>query len=55
MTSSFVALVQGPIVVHAPKDRLQWTILVFAFALAGSAWVVVASLRDRPWLKANAA
>lgn len=51
MMSGFVALVHIPGVVHAPHDRLQWTMLVFAFALAGSAWVIAGSLGERAWLK----
>lgn len=54
MMSSFVALVHVPGVAHAPIDRMQWTMLVFAFALAGSAWVIAGSLRDRPWFKSRA-
>ncbi len=52
MMSSFVAFVHIPGVVQAPFDRLQWTMLVFAFALASSAWVIAGSLGNRPWLKA---
>jgi hypothetical protein len=33
----------------ATTVRLQWTALFWASALAGSAWIVARSLRDRPW------
>jgi len=43
MMSSFVLLIHIPAVAHAPTDRLQWTMLSVATALAGSAWTVAGS------------
>jgi uncharacterized membrane protein len=48
MMSSFVLLIHIPGVVHAPTDRLQWTMLCVATALAGSAWTVAESFSRRP-------
>jgi uncharacterized membrane protein len=48
MMSSFVLLIHIPGVVHAPTDRLQWTMLSVATALAGSAWTVAGSFSRRP-------
>ena len=48
MMSSFVLLIHIPGVIHAPKDRLQWTMLSVAIALAGSAWTVAGSFSKRP-------
>ncbi len=47
MVSSFVLLIHIPGVVHAPSDRLQWTMLSVATALAGSAWTVAGSFSKR--------
>jgi len=48
MMSSFVLLIHIPGVLHAPTDRLQWTMLSVATALAGSAWTVAGSFSRRP-------
>lgn len=55
MITLFLALVRIPGAVHAPADRVQWTLLVLSFSIAGSAWVIAASLGDRRWLKSKAA
>src|ERR1700722_2876788 len=55
MMSSFVPLVHIPSLwtmpspEWAPTGRIQLTALFWASALAGSAWLVAVSLRDRPW------
>jgi uncharacterized membrane protein len=55
MMSSFVILVHVPSLFMvpppgwAPTPRVQLTALFWASALAGSAWIVARSLRDRPW------
>ena len=55
MMSSFVLLVHVPSLLQmpppgwAPTLRVQLTALIWASALAGSAWIVARSLRDRPW------
>jgi uncharacterized membrane protein len=55
MMSSFVLLVHVPSLLQmpppgwAPTLRVQLTALFWASALAGSAWIVAGSLRDRPW------
>ena len=41
--SSFVILSHLPAVVEAPKDRVQWAMLVYALAIAGAAWLVAAT------------
>jgi uncharacterized membrane protein len=54
MMSSFVILVHVPSLLTlpppgwAPSGRIQWTALFWAAALAGSAWIVAQSLRERP-------
>jgi uncharacterized membrane protein len=49
MISSFVLLLHTPSVVSQPKDRLQWTMLCVASALAGAAWITARSLRAASW------
>jgi uncharacterized membrane protein len=52
MMSLFVVLVHIPMVVAPiPADMTQlfWTMLCVACALSGSAWLLAASLKDRPW------
>jgi uncharacterized membrane protein len=55
MMSSFVLLVHVPSLLQmpppgwAPTLRVQLTALFWASALAGSAWIMARSLRDRPW------
>jgi uncharacterized membrane protein len=55
MMSSFVILLHIPSLwtmpspEWAPTARIQLTALFWALALAGSAWLVADSLRDRPW------
>jgi uncharacterized membrane protein len=52
MMSSFVVLVHVPSLWTspdwAPAARIQWTALLWASALAGSAWIVAQSFRGRP-------
>jgi hypothetical protein len=38
-----VILVHVPAVCGAPKDRLEWAMLVYALSIAASAWLVAAS------------
>jgi uncharacterized membrane protein len=53
MMSSFVVLLHIPSLWTAPPPdwapsaRIQWTALFWASAIAGSAWIVARSLRDR--------
>ncbi|HTM79602.1 DoxX family membrane protein [Asticcacaulis sp.] len=52
MMSLFVVLVHIPmVIVTPPADMAQlfWTMLCVACALSGSAWLLTASLKDRPW------
>jgi uncharacterized membrane protein len=49
MITSFVLLVHIPGVLSAPASRLQWTMMFVASALAGSAWMLAASLREFSW------
>jgi len=52
MMSLFVVLVHIPMVVTPPPPdmaQLFWTMLCVACALSGSAWLLAASLNDRPW------
>lgn len=51
MMSLFVVLVHIPMVAAPPPDMTQlfWTMLFVACALSGSAWLLAASLKDRPW------
>jgi uncharacterized membrane protein len=45
--TSFVILSHIPAVYAAPSDRVQWGMLVYALAIAGSAWLVAATSRSR--------
>jgi uncharacterized membrane protein len=49
MISCFVLLLHAPGVAAAPTNRLQWTMLAVASALAGSAWAVAGSLELAAW------
>lgn len=49
MISCFVLLLHAPGVAAAPTNRLQWTMLAIASALAGSAWGVAGSLELAAW------
>lgn len=52
MMSLFVVLVHIPMVVTpipAGMAQLFWTMLCVAGGLSGSAWLLAASLKDRPW------
>jgi uncharacterized membrane protein len=53
----FVILTHVPAVYRAPGDRVQWAMLLYALAIAGSAWLVVATFGDGPpsWLPRPAA
>jgi uncharacterized membrane protein YphA (DoxX/SURF4 family) len=44
--TSFVILVHIPAVCGALRDRIQWAMLFDAAAIAGSAWLVAATLTD---------
>jgi uncharacterized membrane protein len=55
MLTSFVLLVQVPMLVDKPDGRLPWTMLAAATLIAGAAWSVARSLADRPWLLRAAA
>jgi len=52
MMSAFVVLVHVPSLFAAPPldwaqtGRVQWTALCMSASLAGSAWLMVAALRD---------
>jgi uncharacterized membrane protein len=43
MITTFVVLTHVPAVWSAPRDRVQWAMLVIAAAIAASAWLVVAT------------
>ncbi|HEY3816855.1 MAG TPA: hypothetical protein VGL81_06785 [Polyangiaceae bacterium] len=45
MVSAFVVLVHLPGVIGAPRDALQWTMLVVASAIGGATWIVAGSFR----------
>ena len=45
--TAFVILAHIPAVHGAPGDRLQWAMLVYALAIAASAWLVAATLGRR--------
>lgn len=45
MITSFVLLLHIPGVLSDPNNRLQWTMLSVASALAGAAWLIAGSLR----------
>lgn len=49
MVSLFTILVWIPTVVAAPADRGNLSEICVSAAISGAAWVVAASLRDRPW------
>lgn len=49
MISSFVVLLHIPGILSAPSNRMQWTMMFVALALAGAAWVVAGSLRASSW------
>lgn len=44
--TAFVILAHIPAVYDAPGDRLQWAMLVYALAIAASAWLAAATLGD---------
>ncbi len=44
--TGFVILAHIPAVYGAPGDRLQWAMLVYAVAIAASAWLAAATLGD---------
>ncbi|MEO7730894.1 MAG: DoxX family protein [Kofleriaceae bacterium] len=46
--TAFVVLAHLPAVVAAPRDRVQWAMLVYALSIAASAWLVAATLAARP-------
>jgi uncharacterized membrane protein len=46
--TAFVILAHIPAVWNAPRDRIQWAMLVYAAAIAASAWLVTAALGDGP-------
>jgi uncharacterized membrane protein len=45
--TAFVILAHIPAVHAAPGDRIQWAMLVYAVAIAASAWLVAAESTDR--------
>src|SRR5215831_7914496 len=55
--TAFVILTHVPAVYRAPGDRVQWAMLFYALAIAGAAWLVVATFGDEPpsWLRRPAA
>jgi hypothetical protein len=52
--TAFVILAHIPAVYAAPRDRIQWAMLVYAAAIAASAWLVTATLGDGPTSRAAA-
>jgi uncharacterized membrane protein len=46
--TAFVILVHVPTVLHAPEDRVQWAMLIYALSLASSAWLVAATAGHAP-------
>jgi uncharacterized membrane protein len=46
--TTFVILTHIPAVYRAPNDRVQWAMLFYALAIAGSAWLVAATFRNGP-------
>jgi uncharacterized membrane protein len=46
MIAAFVLLVHVPGVIGAPRDKLQWTMLIVAAVIDGAAWVVARSYAD---------
>jgi uncharacterized membrane protein YphA (DoxX/SURF4 family) len=49
MISSFVLLLHLPGAVSAPGNRLEWTMLFVASALAGAAWSVARTYQSEAW------
>jgi uncharacterized membrane protein len=45
--TAFVFIAHVPAVCAAPRDREQWAELVYAVAIAGSAWIVAATCRAK--------
>jgi uncharacterized membrane protein len=45
--TAFVLIAHMPSVYAAPGDRVQWAMLVYAIAIAASAWLTVATFGDR--------
>jgi len=45
--NAFVVLTHVPSVYRARGDRVQWAMLFYALAIAGSAWLVAATFGDR--------
>jgi len=45
--TAFVVLTHVPSVYRAPADRVQWAMLFYALAIAGSAWLVAATFGGR--------
>jgi uncharacterized membrane protein len=45
--TAFVILAHIPAVYDAPRDRLQWAMLVYAAAIGASAWLVATTFRER--------
>ena len=45
--TAFVILAHIPAVLDAPADRIQWAMLVYAAAIAASAWLVAVASTDR--------
>jgi uncharacterized membrane protein len=45
--TAFVVFSHIPAVIAAPTDRVQWGMLVYAVAIAASAWIVTATLPTR--------
>jgi uncharacterized membrane protein len=43
MITAFVLLIHVPGVMRAPRDPLQWTMLIVASAIGGAAWIVAHS------------
>ena len=46
--TAFLILAHVPAVHDAPGDRVQWAMLVYAAAIAASAWLVAATIGDGP-------
>jgi uncharacterized membrane protein len=49
MICIFVLLIHIPGAISTPGNRLSWTMLFIASALAGAAWNAATSLRNAPW------
>ena len=52
--TAFVFLEHIPSVCAAPRDQVQWGMLLYAVAIAASAWLVVATLGEGPPRSAKA-